>query len=176
MTASGTQGTAPRKILVIGLGNPDRGDDGIGTRVVHDLVGTLPPDVTVLARRGDLLSLIEDWAGFDGVVCIDAAAPRGVPGRICRIDLNSAELPRDVMFTSSHALGLPEAIELARALALAPRQLIVYAVEGGSFEGGTPLTPAVAAAARVVAGQVAAEVGRLRRCTANSRPGTLHHP
>jgi hydrogenase maturation protease len=66
-------------------------------------------------------------------------------------------------------LGLPEAIELARALALAPRQLIVYAVEGGSFEGGTPLTPAVAAAARVVADRVAAEVGRLRRCTANSR-------
>ncbi len=163
MIASGNQDTAPRKVLVIGLGNPDRGDDGIGTRVVHDLVGTLPPDVTVLARRGDLLSLIEDWAGFDAVVCIDAAAPRGVPGRICRIDLNSAELPRDLTFTSSHALGLPEAIELARALALAPRQLIVYAVEGGSFEGGAPLAPAVAAAARVVADRVAAEVGRLQR-------------
>jgi hydrogenase maturation protease len=162
MTPSGDQGTAPRKVLVIGLGNPDRGDDGIGTRVVHDLVGTLPPDVAVLTRRADLLSLIEDWAGFDGVVCIDAAAPRGVPGRMYRIDLNSAELPRDVTLTSSHALGLPDAIELARTLHLAPRQLIVYVVEGGSFEGGTSLTPAVAAAARVVADRVIAEVGRLR--------------
>lgn len=159
MTAAGDQGVSPRKVLVIGLGNPDRGDDGIGAMVAHDLVGRVPTAVVVIARRGDMLSLIEDWAGCDVLVCIDAAAPLGVPGRIHRIDLNSDELPRGVRFISSHALGLAEVIELARTLQLVPRKVIVYAVEGGSFDSGVPLTPAVAAAVRVVADRVVAELG-----------------
>jgi len=159
MTAAGDQGVSPRKVLVIGLGNPDRGDDGFGAMVAHDLVGRVPTAVVVIARRGDMLSRIEDWVGFDVLVCIDAAAPFGVPGRIHRIDLNSDELPRSVRSISSHALGLAEVIELARTLQLAPRKVIVYAVEGGSFDSGGPLTPAVAAAVRVVADRVVAEVG-----------------
>lgn len=162
ITGSRDQDSAPRKVLVIGLGNPDRGDDGIGLRVARELAGKVPANVAVIARRGDPLSLIEDWTGFDCVVCIDAAAPLGLPGRIHRIDLSSAELPRDVRFTSSHALGLAEAIELARTLRLAPQQIVVYAVEGGSFGSGAPLTPAVAAALAVVVDRVVAEVGRLR--------------
>jgi hydrogenase maturation protease len=147
---------------VVGLGNPDRGDDGIGALVARELAGKVPADVAVIARRGDLLSLIEDWAGFDAIVCIDAAAALGLPGRIHRIDLSSAALPRDLAFTSSHALGLAEAIELARSLQLAPRRIIVYAVEGGSFGRGASLTPAVAAALGVVVERVIAEVARLR--------------
>jgi hydrogenase maturation protease len=162
MTPAGDQRAAPRKVLVIGLGNPDRGDDGIGVTVAQDLVGRVPVEVAVMVRSGDMLSLIEEWGGFDAMVCIDAAAPAGVPGRVYRLDLTLAELPRDVTFTSSHALGLPEAIELARALQLAPRQILVYAIEGGSFDSGTPLTPAVAAAGRVVANQVVADVVQLR--------------
>ncbi len=165
MTPADDRGARSNKVLVIGLGNPDRGDDGIGAVVAQALVGRLPPDVAVKVRRGDLLALIQDWEGFEAIVCIDAAAPMGVPGRICRVDLNSSELPRTLSFTSSHALGLPEAIELARSLQLAPRQIIVYAIESDSFGSCAPLTPAVAAAAHVVADQVVAEVDRLRCCT-----------
>jgi hydrogenase maturation protease len=71
-------------------------------------------------------------------------------------------LPKNISLTSSHAWGLAEAIELARTLELAPREIIVYAVEGGSFDDGAALTPAVAAAARVVADCIVAEVGRLQ--------------
>ncbi len=152
----------PGKVLVIGLGNPDRGDDAIGAVVAQALLGRLPADVAVKVRRGDMLALIQDWEGFDALVCIDATAPLDEPGRICRIDLRSMELPRNFGFTSSHAMGLPEAIELARSLHLAPRQIIVYGIEGRSFDRGVPLTPAVAAAARAVADQVVAEVDRLR--------------
>jgi hydrogenase maturation protease len=165
MTRVHERGARPGKVLVVGLGNPDRGDDGIGAAVAQALVGRLPPDAAVKVRRGDLLALIQDWEGFEAIVCIDAAAPMGVPGRICRVDLNSTALPRNLSFTSSHALGLPEAIELARSLQLAPRQIIVYAIEGASFDSGAPLTPAVAAAAQLAADQVVAEVGQLRCST-----------
>jgi hydrogenase maturation protease len=151
-----------RKVLVVGLGNSDRGDDGVGAVVARELVGRVPPDVVVKVRSGDLLSLIDDWDGFDAIVCIDAAAPAGAHGRIFRLDLNSTELPRNLRVSSSHAWGLPEAIALGRSLQRVPRQIIVYAIEGNSFDGGAALTPAAAAAAHVVADRVVAEVGRLR--------------
>jgi hydrogenase maturation protease len=153
----------PGKVLVLCLGNPDRGDDGVGALVARNLRGRLPADVQVLARSGDMLSLIEDCAGFDALVCVDAAAPVTAPGRIHRFDLARDSLPRDLSFTSSHAFGLAEAIELARALQRAPQTIIVYAVEGGCFDGGTAMTPAVATAAAVVADRVVAEIVRLRQ-------------
>jgi hydrogenase maturation protease len=149
----------PGKVLVLCLGNPDRGDDGVGALVARNLRGRLPADVQVLARSGDMLSLIEDCAGFDALVCVDAAAPVTAPGRIHRFDLARDSLPRDLSFTS----GLAEAIELARALQRAPQTIIVYAVEGGCFDGGTAMTPAVATAAAVVADRVVAEIVRLRQ-------------
>jgi hydrogenase maturation protease len=159
------QDVPPRKVLVLAVGNPDRGDDGVGVMVAQNLRGRLPNDVTVLPRSGDMLSLIEDCAGFDALVCVDAAAPMTgsmtAPGRIHRFDLARDTLPRELAVTSSHAFGLAEAIDLARALQRAPQTIIVYAVEGRCFDGGSALTPEVVTAAGVVADHVVAEIGRI---------------
>jgi len=162
MTGTAAHPAAPRKLLVVGIGNPDRGDDALGALVVQALCGRLPADVRVIECRSDMLGLIEDWSGCYGLVCVDAAAPLGQPGRIHRIDLDSRPLPKDVSAMSSHHLGLAEAIGLARTLELAPRRIIVYAVEGGSFDSGAPPTPAVAAAVRIVADRIVTEIQRLR--------------
>ena len=86
----------PRKVLVACLGNPDRGDDGLGAAVARALAGRLPDGVGLAVRSGDMLGLIDDWAGFDAVVCVDAAAPMdaslGTPGRIHRVDLARDDL------------------------------------------------------------------------------------
>jgi hydrogenase maturation protease len=168
MTATVGQALAPRRVLVIGLGNPDRGDDGIGVIVAQRLVGRLPSDVALAVRNGDMMSLIEDWAGFDALVCVDAAAPIGTPGRVHRIDLATSELPRDLSTTSSHGLGIADAIGLARSLHLAPRDIIVYAVEGCCFSADAPMTPEVVAAAGEAADCIAAEVSRLRQSFAEA--------
>jgi hydrogenase maturation protease len=160
------QKAAVRKILVACLGNPERGDDALGTMVAQKLAGRLPADVALAVRGGDMLSLIDDWAGFDALVCVDAAAPMGDPGRIHRIDLDSDELPRNMSLSSCHAFGLVDAISLARTLKCAPQDIIVYAVEGCSFDGGALMTEAVAAAASEVAHRVIAEIGQLRRSRA----------
>ena len=76
-----------RKRLVIGIGNPDRGDDAVGSLVVRRLGGRVPSSVFLIERNGDALALIDDWAGSDAVVLVDAAAPRGSPGRIYRAAL-----------------------------------------------------------------------------------------
>jgi hydrogenase maturation protease len=68
-----------------------------------------------------------------------------------------------MVHVSSHDLGFADSIALARVLDAAPRDIIVYAVEGGSFTAGATMTPEVAAAAAEVADRVADEVERLRR-------------
>jgi hydrogenase maturation protease len=155
-------GARPTRVLVAALGNPDRGDDGAGLEAARLLEGRLPPEARILARRGDMLSLIDDWAGCDALICIDAAsAPDAEPGRIHRIDLSREELPHDLSFTSSHAFGLPEAVALARALNLAPPRIVVYAIEGRCFDAGAALSAEVLAAAAEVADRVVTEALRL---------------
>jgi hydrogenase maturation protease len=147
-----------RHVLVIGLGNPDRGDDGVGVRVAETLEGTLPNGVTLKSRRGDMLALLEDWRGYDEVICVDAAAPMGNPGHIHRIEPHADALPITLGLASSHGIGLAEALALSRALGTAPERLIVFAIEGVLFETGAPLSPEVAAAVAGVAALVHAEV------------------
>ncbi len=152
-----------RKVLVVGLGNPDRGDDGVGPVVARELSGVLPTDVAITWPSGDVLSLIAAWSGFDAVIFIDAAAPARTPGCIHRFDLAKTELPRGLNYASSHALSVADAIGLARVLRQAPQDIIVYVVEGTSFACGAPMTPEVADAAVKVTGHVVAEVARLRQ-------------
>lgn len=154
---------APRRVLVVGLGNPDRGDDGVGPLVVEKLAGLLPPDVAVAAPGADALTLMTEWANFDAVICIDAAAPLTAPGCVHRLNLAASDLPRERLATSSHAFGLADAVGLAHVLRQAPRDIIVFAIEGESFGAGAAITPQVAAAAGEVAVRVVAEVASLRR-------------
>lgn len=64
-----------KKILLVGLGNPLNGDDGFGPLVIERLRSTaseMPPGVTLRDAGTDLLHHIEDFAGYDCVVLIDA--------------------------------------------------------------------------------------------------------
>jgi len=157
-----TEPAAARKVLVACIGNPDRGDDGIGALVAEKLAGRLAAGTELAVRSGDMLSLIEDCAGADALVCVDAAAPMDEPGRIHRIDLAAEELPGELLATSTHGFGLAGAIGLARTLACAPPDIVIYGIEGSCFDAGAPMTPEVAAAAEAAAALIADEVRRLQ--------------
>ena len=146
------------RIMVVGIGNPDRADDAVGLEVVARLAGRLPPDVALVARTGDILGLVQDWAGCDALVCVDAAAPMGHPGRVHRVNATNGNLPPVVSVTSSHAFALPEAIAMARELKLLPATVVVYAIEGGRFDMDSAMTPEVAFAIGQVAELIIEEV------------------
>jgi hydrogenase maturation protease len=150
------------KMLVVGVGNPDRGDDAIGPLVVRALARHMShhvmPDVVIVEQTGDALALIDEWAGRDAVILVDAAATVSVPGRIHRIDLLADELPIDVSLSSTHAFGVADAVALARTLGLLPGRIIVYAIEGATFNPGAPVSHAVAAALNEVVTRVAGEL------------------
>lgn len=151
-----------RGLTIIGLGNPDRGDDGVGALVVDALAGRLPEGVETMTRAGDMMALVEDWSDVAAVICIDAAATMSAPGRIHRIDGHDGTLLPEPGLASSHAFGLAEAIALSRALGTAPPVLVIYAIEASVFDTGTPVSPPVAAAVDEVATRVLAEALRWR--------------
>jgi hydrogenase maturation protease len=135
--------------LVVGVGNVDRGDDGVGPLVARLLACALaddpPAGVAVLPWTGDPLGLIDVWEGCDRLVLIDAVVAGGAPGACRRW---GADAPfRTDAGGSTHGFGLASTLALARALDRAPVTVEVWGIEGSVFEAGAPLTPAVAAAA-----------------------------
>jgi hydrogenase maturation protease len=145
-----------RQPLVIGVGNPDCADDGLGALIASKLARMT--DAQVILRRGDLLILIEDWARADSVVLIDAAVGSARPGTIHRLDLSAKALPRELTHSSTHAFGLAEAVELARALGRLPERIVLYAIEATRFEPGAPLSEQAAEAADRAAQLIAADL------------------
>ncbi|MEU5893656.1 hydrogenase maturation protease [Streptomyces sp. NPDC047461] len=147
------------RIAVIGVGNEFRRDDGVGWAVLARLRERPPAAGTRLATcDGDPGRLIGLWEGARLAVVVDAAhAHPGTPGRVHRLELDAGLLPQP-QTTSSHGLGLGEAVELARVLGRLPDRLVIYAVEGAESTLGTGLSPAVANAVEPLVAAVEAEI------------------
>jgi len=141
--------------IVIGVGNPYRRDDAVGL-LVADFV----------ARRGghavqcdgEPAGLLLAWEGADLAVVVDAVVCEpSTPGRVHRTTVE--ELPSAHGGTSSHGLGIPDAVALATAVGRMPRQLVVYAVEAADVDLGVGLSEQVALALPTLVDQVLGELG-----------------
>ena len=143
--------------LVIGLGNSWRGDDGAGPAVARSLRDEVPARVHVY--EGEPVGLIEDWASADAVIVVDAVSSGAPPGTIHRLDPLAEPIPAALSQGSTHAFGLAETIELARALDRLPPRLTVYGIEGERFTAGEELSGRVRAAVDELVGELAGTLG-----------------
>jgi hydrogenase maturation protease len=137
--------------LVIGIGNPDRGDDAAGRIVAQRLSMRSPAGVRIVEHNGESTTLLDCLNGAQCAYVVDACAIGRPPGTISRFDVTATALPPDTFACSTHGMGLAHAVELARALGCLPRRCVVYAIDGRRFETGAALSPEVAAAAKRVA-------------------------
>jgi hydrogenase maturation protease len=151
------------RLRVVGFGNRWRGDDAVGLEVAARLEGGLPDGVEVIVREGEPTGLIDTWDPGDEVWLVDAVSSGAAPGTVHRLDASERELPAEIFRASTHHLGVPEAVELARALGRLPRRVIVYGIEGADFDAGRGITPEVAAAAERVVEAVREEVAACTR-------------
>jgi hydrogenase maturation protease len=147
-----------RPALVIGVGNPERGDDGAGREVARRLRGRLPAGTELVECDGSATRLLAAWEGRSRVIVVDAASG-SQPGSLRRFDAARAPLPAGMLHTSTHSWGVHEAIELARRLRRLPAELVVFAIGGVAFAPGRGLSQAarraVAEAERRVLGELA---------------------
>jgi hydrogenase maturation protease len=129
--------------LVIGAGNDARRDDGAGLAVARHLRAA---GLDAREARGDLSALADLWRDTDRVILVDAVCSGAPPGTLHCFDALHSPLPAVFARASTHALGLAEAVELARALGRLPATLTVYGIEGAEFDMGEGLSPRVAEA------------------------------
>jgi hydrogenase maturation protease len=122
---------------LIGIGNPDRGDDAAGWEVAGRVTSW---EVSRLTAGS--LDLIDLWHADDEVVIVDAMRSGAPAGTVTRIDAIAGRLPAGV-FASTHAFGPAAVIELARSLERLPRSLVVYGIEAASLQHGAAMSPEV---------------------------------
>jgi hydrogenase maturation protease len=144
----------PRLTAVIGVGNEWRRDDAAGLAVARRLRGRLPAHVSVLEHEGEPVALVDAWSAARLAVVVDAVSSGAAPGTIHRVDGRRERLPAELFRGSTHAFGLAEAVELARALERLPARLLVYGIEGECFGAGSGLSPEVERAVEELVGEL----------------------
>ncbi len=139
------------KTLVVGLGNPILGDDGIGWQIAQQLqqLNEVPSDVMIECLAIGGISLMEALIDFDRAILIDAIVTRQVPiGRVSCYKL--ADLPNMTSghMSSAHDTSLVDALQLGRSLgAHLPEDISVVTIEAQKvYDFSEDMTPAVAAA------------------------------
>ena len=146
------------KILLIGVGNEYRHDDGVGRLIARKLKAKHLPNTAVTEESGEGAALMGAWKGVDTVMLFDAVSSGAPPGTIYRLDAHIQPLPQQFFHYSTHAFSVAEAIELARALNQLPPRLIVYGIEGKTFEAGVGISSEVEGAVREVVERVVQEI------------------
>lgn len=148
------------KTLIVGLGNPILGDDGVGWKVAEDVKKQLAPDapVDVICLSLGGLGLMEHLIGYQRAILVDSFALGGndQPGSILILKLN--DLPNYSAFhtSSTHDTSLQTAIELGRSMgAKLPEEVEVVGIateriHDFSEQLSPPIADAVPFAARIV--------------------------
>ena len=137
-------------VVVIGVGNEFRRDDGAGPAVIGALRDRVSPGVELVVTDGEPTRLVEAWTGAALAVVVDAVrAEPPHPGRVHRFVVDRPG-PGAGRPASSHGFGLDDAIALALALDRMPGHLIVHAIEAANLTQGPGLTPPVAGAVGLV--------------------------
>jgi hydrogenase maturation protease len=145
-------------VVVIGVGNPYRSDDGVGPAVVDLLRHKDIPGVSLTCSLGETTELIEQWAGVAVAIVVDAVRARPAhPGRVHHLVVPDVHTER-IRAASSHGLDFGEAVELARVLDRLPGRLELYAIEVDRIGYGQGLSPPVVAAAQRVAEEILAKL------------------
>jgi hydrogenase maturation protease len=150
-------------VLVVGVGNELRGDDAAGVEVARRVRDDAErAGIEVREHQGEPTELLDAWQDSRAVVLIDTMRSGQPVGTISRLD--AARRPLSVPLSgssSTHAFTLSDAIELARALHRLPERVIVFAVEGRTFEAGAELSDELKETVPVLAEAVLREATNL---------------
>jgi hydrogenase maturation protease len=133
------------RVLVAGVGNVLRRDDGFGPAVVAEL-GALPAGVRAIETGIGGVALLQELLAepVDGLIVVDAMDRGGTPGTVWVLepDVQEAEHVADV-----HLANPDRVLSMALTMgALPPRVVIVGCQPGDTEELGEAMTAAVAGA------------------------------
>jgi hydrogenase maturation protease len=131
-------------LLVLGIGNPLMGDDGVGNQVIELLAEKdLPPNVKIEDAGLPGWGLPAWFEGWSNVILVDAVQMGQSPGSWRRFQTEEVQFVLENDALSLHQPDLACGLALAQALELLPENLILYGVEPAVVNPGEALSPAV---------------------------------
>ena len=146
-------------VVLIGIGQPLRGDDGIGPESVRrwssDYSSTAKdPRIQILCLETPGLGLLDYFEDADSAILVDAVSTGRPAGTVQVFDpipnsgLSAAE-------KTAHGFGIAETISVARkAGAHLPQRLVLVGIEGEQYELGRGVSDSVLAALPAAAGTI----------------------
>lgn len=159
-------------VAVVGCGNPNRRDDGVGPRVIALLAERgLPPDVGLFDAGTDGMGVLYRARGVSHLTIVDARRPEGAPGAIYEVPGEILAAPPMASF-NLHDFRWDNALYAGRKIygAAFPDDVRVFLIEAACLDLGLGLSPEVEAAARRVADQIAELTAAAARAPAPSSP------
>jgi hydrogenase maturation protease len=150
---------ASSEALVIGLGNPLMGDDGIGLAALERLGKDwcLPSTVELLDGGTWGLNLLHRIEAASQVLFLDAVTAGGEPGSL--VELDRHELPRMLgLKLSPHQIDLREVLALTELRDTLPAVVVCLGLEPASVELRHGVSPAVAEQLDALAAAAAARL------------------
>lgn len=144
-------------IVVIGIGNVVRSDDGLGVHVVRQLRGrdTYGEAVTLIEGGTLGLMLLPHLAEASHAIIIDAVAAGHSPGTLVRLDRAEGLFATGM---TPHDVGLSDLLDAMRLTDATPDHLVLHGAQPESTAFGTDLTPALAHALDALADVIEAEL------------------
>jgi hydrogenase maturation protease len=139
------------RTVVLGIGNPLIGDDGLGIHVIRDLLArraSLPlPEGDIEILDGGTLGylLLDRVDGLDGLIVVDAANIGAEPGEL-RV-FQDEEIDRflsDNQTSSVHEVGLVDLMQMLSLTGKTPRRRALVGVQPAVIDWNMELSPAVA--------------------------------
>ncbi len=150
-----------KPILILGLGNPLQGDDGVGCRVAEELGrSTLPEDVEVMDGGTPGVGLVNLLQDRQLALIVDAAEMGLPPGEVVRFQPDEVKLTGSSERFSLHRTGVADALALAQALKLKMPEIVVFGVQPERVGWGQGLSAPVQAAVEKVIQAVLKELNQ----------------
>jgi hydrogenase maturation protease len=139
------------KILILGVGNPFRRDDGIGPAIIGRLKlewGLPEPgrlresNVDLLDGGIDGLSLIDYIEGYEKVLVVDAVNMGMAPGEVRMFSPEEVKLTIKADALSTHGFGLAEVIALMEKLEM-KTDIRIIGIQAKDVTFGEGMSPEV---------------------------------
>jgi len=116
---------AAKNILILGLGNILLGDEGVGVRVVEQLLShPLPDEIEVIDGGTAGYELINFFEGKEKVIIVDAVKTDDTPGSVYKMDLSVVQEDETVQL-SLHQIGLKNVFRMASMMDLNPEVTLI---------------------------------------------------
>ena len=145
------------RLLIVGCGNPDAGDDSAGLEIVRRLRERGDGDCDLRADPAPGVDLLELFPLADVILFVDAVVSGSVPGTLYLTALPSKQLEaRALGSLSSHGWGIGKVLKLAEALRRPVPRLYLLGIEAATVAEGAARSDAVEEAIALVVERISA--------------------